>query len=78
MLSSDLRSQEFQEEILKMLQPKIKSVLKQTDWQNRMDLEQEIYLMIVTVIKTRKFQKAPSFFELIESEKTATMAHFFE
>lgn len=70
---SELRNQAFQQEILNMLQPKIKSVLKQTDWQNRLDLEQEISLMIITAIKTKKFQKVPSFFELVESEKASAI-----
>ncbi|MGE7989426.1 hypothetical protein [Lysinibacillus fusiformis] len=52
-----------------MLQPKIKSVLHQTSFQNRLDLEQEISLMIIRVVKTKQFRKVPSFFELIENEK---------
>lgn len=70
---SELRNQAFQQEILNMLQPKIKSVLKQTNSQNRLDLEQEISLMIITAIKTKKFQKLPSFFELVESEKASAI-----
>ncbi len=66
---SELRSTAFQQEVLDMLQPKIKSVLHQTSFQNRMDLEQEISLMIIRVVKTKQFRKVPSFFELIESEK---------
>ena len=66
---SELRSQAFQQEILNMLQPKIKSVLKQTNSQNRLDLEQEISLMIIKAIQTKSFQKAPSFFELVEAER---------
>lgn len=49
---SELRSTAFQQEVLDMLQPKIKSVLHQTSFQNRMDLEQEIALMIIKVVKT--------------------------
>lgn len=66
---SELRSTAFQQEVLDMLQPKIKSVLHQTSFQNRMDLEQEISLMIIRAVKTKQFRKMPSFFELIKSEK---------
>jgi len=66
---SELRSAAFQQEVLDMLQPKIKSVLHQTSFQNRLDLEQEISLMIIRAVKTKQFRKVPSFFELIESEK---------
>lgn len=65
---SELKNQAFQQEILNMLQPKIKSVLKQTNSQYRLDLEQEISLMIITAIQTKPFHKAPSFFELVEAE----------
>lgn len=66
---SELRSAAFQQEVLDMLQPKIKSVLHQTSFQNRLDLEQEISLMIIMTVQTKQFRKVPSFFELIESEK---------
>lgn len=66
---SELISAEFQQEVLDMLQPKIKSILHQTSFQNRLDLEQEISLMIIRVVKTKQFGKVPSFFELIKSEK---------
>ncbi|MEK4488028.1 hypothetical protein MHH81_21190 [Psychrobacillus sp. FSL H8-0484] len=70
---SELRNQAFQQEILNMLQPKIKSVLKQTNSQYRLDLEQEISLMIITAIQTKPFQKAPSFFELVEAERKKSL-----
>ncbi|TKI53445.1 hypothetical protein FC756_23920 [Lysinibacillus mangiferihumi] len=66
---SELRSVAFQQEVLNMLQPKIKSVLYQTGFQNRMDLELEISLMILRAVKTKELRKVPSFLELIESEK---------
>lgn len=66
---SELRSVAFQQEVLNMLQPKIKSVLYQTSFQNRMDLELEISLMILRAVKTKELRKVPSFLELIESEK---------
>lgn len=65
----ELRNPAFQQEILDMLQPKIKSVLNQTSWQYRRDLEQEISLMIITAIQTKQFHQVPSFFELIEAEE---------
>lgn len=65
-----MNSPSFQQEVLDMLKPKIKAVLYQTNLQERLDLEQEIILMIITSIKTKEFRKAPSFFELIEDEKT--------
>ncbi|MGE7954954.1 hypothetical protein [Lysinibacillus xylanilyticus] len=69
MPTNELRSEAFQLEILNMLQPKIKSVLQQTDFQNRSDLEQELSLMIITTVQTKQFRKIPSFFELIETEQ---------
>jgi hypothetical protein len=66
---NELRNAAFQQEVLDMLQPKIKSVLHQTNFQNRLDLEQEISLMIIMTVRSKQFRKAPSFFELIESEK---------
>lgn len=70
MLTLDLKSPSFQQEILDMLQPKINAVLYQTNSQERPDLKQEIYLTIIQIIQTKEFQKAPSFFELLEAEKT--------
>lgn len=54
----------FEEEILVMLKPKIKSVLRQTGLQHRDDLEQELYLLVIE--KANKgFSEPPSFFDLI-------------
>ncbi|WP_341300667.1 hypothetical protein MHB44_20570 [Lysinibacillus sp. FSL H8-0500] len=61
--------QRFEEEVIEMLKPKIKSVLRQTDAQNQEDLEQELILMVLTTIKEKDFQQLPSFFELMEKEK---------
>jgi len=69
MSMSELRNQTFQQEVLEILQPKIKSVLNQTSLQYRLDLEQELSLMIIKAIQTKQFNKAPSFFELIETER---------
>lgn len=68
----ELTNPAFQLEVLEMLKPKIKSVLTQTDFQHRCDLEQELLLMIVTAVQTKKFKKIPSFFELVESEKVSS------
>ncbi len=56
-----------EEEILSMLVPKIKSVLKQTAVQNRDDLEQELILLVLIKISSG-FNDAPSFFELMEED----------
>lgn len=69
---NELQNEEFQQEVLDMLKPKIKSVLNQTDMQNREDLEQEICLMIIATIKEKEFKQLPTFFELLEQEKTAS------
>lgn len=54
-----------------LLQPKIHAVLRQTRPQERDDLKQEFYLMIIQTIQTKKFKEAPSFCELVETEKLA-------
>lgn len=69
MSNTPLKSSAFQQEVLDMLQPKINAVLYQTTPQERLDLKQEIYLMIIQTIQTKEFRKMPSFFELLESEK---------
>ena len=58
-----------------MLKPKIKSVLNQTDAKNREDLEQEIFLMIIGVIKKKEFKECPTFFELMKQEKQINSFH---
>lgn len=45
----------FEQEIIELLTPKIKSVLRQTDWQNQKDLEQELILMVLSTIKKKEF-----------------------
>lgn len=59
----------FEQEVIELLTPKIKSVLRQTDCQNRKDLEQELILMVLTTIKRKEFKQLPSFFELMDKEK---------
>lgn len=60
----------FEQEIIELLTPKIKSVLRQTDWQNQKDLEQELILMVLLTIKKKEFKQLPSFFELMDKEKS--------
>ncbi|MFJ7406985.1 MULTISPECIES: hypothetical protein [unclassified Lysinibacillus] len=59
----------FEHEVIELLTPKIKSVLRQTDWQYRNDLEQELILMVLSTIKRKEFKQLPSFFELMDKEK---------
>ncbi|MCM3638709.1 hypothetical protein M3152_13465 [Sporosarcina luteola] len=61
--------QTFQVEVLDMLKPKIKSILSQTHYQNRDDLEQEVSLMIIKKIKENTHPALPSIFELLEAER---------
>ncbi|KGR86171.1 hypothetical protein [Lysinibacillus odysseyi] len=57
-------------ELLELLRPKIQKELQQTDLQNRADLEQEIILKILEDLKLKNFQELPSFFELLEKERS--------
>lgn len=59
-------------ELLELLRPKIQKELQQTDLQNRADLEQEIILKILEDLTLKDFQEFPSFFELLEKERTKT------
>lgn len=63
--------QTFEEEVLTMLTPKIKSVLRQTTLQNQKDLEQELVLSILIKINKDKTSETPSFFELMKAEDFA-------
>ncbi|MEO4053988.1 hypothetical protein [Solibacillus sp. CAU 1738] len=56
-------------ELFELLKPKIQKELLQTDQQNRADLEQEIFLKILEVLKTKDFHEIPTFFELLEKER---------
>ena len=61
----------FEEEIVLMLSPKIKSVLRQTQRQYQEDLEQELLLMVITKVKNKKnFSKTPSFFHLLSEKQS--------
>lgn len=66
----------FQQEVLDMLEPKIKSVLYQTTIQNREDLRQTIYLKIIEVLREKEFNKSPSFFELLRLEDYINLESF--
>lgn len=58
-------SENFTEEVIRILPPKIKSVLLQTTLQDRDDLEQELKLLIITKMKNG-FNETPSFFDMIK------------
>ena len=55
----------FEEEVINLLTPKIKSVLRQTTHQNQEDLEHELILLILSKINTAYFSEGPSFFDLV-------------
>jgi hypothetical protein len=59
----------FEEEVITMLTPKIKSVLRHTTQQNQDDLEQELILIILTTINKNNFSNSPSFFNILNNEK---------
>lgn len=59
----------FELEVIELLTPKIKAVLRQTDKQNQKDLEQELILIVLSTIKRKGFKQLPSFFELMDKEK---------
>lgn len=52
--------------ILKELEPKLKSVLFQTNYVYREDLEQDLIERIISIIRNNKMHEVPSFFELIK------------
>lgn len=60
-------NENFTEEVIRILSPKIKSVLRQTSLQNREDLEQELKLLIL-VKMNKGFNETPSFFEMMEDK----------
>ena len=60
---------EVEVELLDMLEPKLKSVLRQTSLQNRDDLEQELKILVLKKIR-KGLNTAPSFFELIKEDST--------
>lgn len=56
----------FEVEVIRLLSPKIKSVLRQTARQNQGDLEQELILLMLSKMNSGHFSEAPSFFELVK------------
>ncbi|GMG77005.1 sigma-O factor regulator RsoA [Priestia megaterium] len=55
--------------IIEMFRPKIKKTLLQTDFQNREDLEQELQLKLVKVIKMYDLEGIMGFWEFHEMIK---------
>ncbi|MEH6955164.1 helix-turn-helix domain-containing protein [Neobacillus drentensis] len=54
------------EKVLKIFQPKIKKTLLQTGLQNRDDLEQELQIKLVSLIKMYDLDKVVGFWEFQE------------
>ena len=66
-----LRNREEQaltEEVIVMLRPKIKAALYQTNFNERADLEQELNLLVLNVLKKKQFNRLPTFFELLDND----------
>lgn len=57
------------EKILKIFKPKIKKTLLQTGLQNREDLEQELQLKIMNLIKTYNVDNTVGFWEFYERNR---------
>jgi hypothetical protein len=53
-------------DILDSFQPKIKKSLKNTDYQDREDLEQEINMKVVEKYNTISYDGCPSIWELLK------------
>lgn len=53
-------------EIIQLVQPKLKKVLNQTEYQSQDDLEQDLMEKIIIKIKNNHFMDVPGFFEFIE------------
>lgn len=57
------------EEIISIIndfQPKIKKSLRETSFQDREDLEQEINMKIIEKMNTVKFRESPSFWSFLK------------
>lgn len=57
------------EKILKLLEPKIKKVLLQTNSQNREDLEQDLLEIIIKKIRSNDIKDVPGFFDFINQDE---------
>lgn len=55
-------------EVLELLNPKIKSSLKQTSYQDREDLEQEIKLKILQHLDNVNKRDIPNFFSFLNED----------
>jgi hypothetical protein len=62
-----IRGEEFQE-VITVLSPLIKKALLQTSFENRDDLQQEIYEFILKKIINNTFTETVDFFDLLEKE----------
>lgn len=72
-------SEKFEEEIVHMLSPKVKSVLRQTQSQYRDDLEQELWVLLINKVKnSSNFSRLPSFFHLIQGKALENMPNQLE
>ncbi len=60
------------EKILKAFKPKIKKTLQQTSLQNRADLEQELQLKLVKIIKLVETEELEGFWEFYKKENNCT------
>jgi predicted component of type VI protein secretion system len=58
------------ETIIDMFTPKIKKTLLQTDFQNREDLEQELQLKLVTLIRMYDLEEVMGFWEFHKMVKS--------
>ncbi|MBC9722023.1 MAG: hypothetical protein H9W82_12180 [Lactobacillus sp.] len=56
-------------EIIQLVQPKLKKVLNQTEYQSKDDLEQDLMEKIIIKIKNKDLRDVPGFFEFMEEHK---------
>lgn len=54
--------------ILELLAPKIKKMLKETHYQEREDLEQELKEKIIKKVKEKEQDTLPDFFDFLDKE----------
>lgn len=56
------------EETIKLLTPLIDKAMSLTNFQNREDLEQEIFLMVLIYLRKNLSKELPSFFQMLAQE----------
>lgn len=56
-------------EIIELVQPKIKKVLFQTEYQSRNDLEQDLMEKIIKKINNNELKEVPGFFDFLEENQ---------